>query len=179
MRPGAIALLAAAATLAAACSTLKVQSDYDPAVDFAKYRTYTYKEGTKLPYEIGQRRLESGLFTILAAKGLKRVDQGGDLSVFMHSRVDKRTQINTTDYGFAGPGWGWYGGWGGYGGGMTTSQVEEIPVGKVVVDLVDARDKKLVWRGWATADIDDTPSEQEEYDKGFAKLFADYPPKRK
>ena len=178
------ALVVVAASLAAGCSTLQVQSDYDPAVDFGKYRTYTFKDGTKLPYDIGQRRLESGLFTTLAAKGLKKEAEGGDLSVFMHSRIDKRTQIDTTNYGFAGPGWGW-GGWGwggGYGtgyGGISTSEVREIPVGKVLVDLVDAKEKKLVWRGWATADIDDTPSEQEEYDKGFAKLFANFPPKKK
>ena len=68
-------------------------------------------------------------------------------------------------------------GWGYYGSAVTTARV--IPVGTLVLDLVDASTKKLVWRGVVKDEIDTElyPEEREKKAIAVAKqLFAEYPP---
>jgi len=74
-------------------------------------------------------------------------------------------------------------GWNGYawgGPGMTTATV--IPIGTIVVDLVDAKTKNLVWRGVVKDELDRDlyPEEREKKAIEIAKkLFADFPPAAK
>jgi len=99
--------------------------------------------------------------------------QGADALVYVHFHLDSRTQMTTTDYASA----GWYG-WR-WGGGVATTTVSEIPVGTIVIDVVDAAGKKLVWRGWGKDDVTSrrSPEEAEEYARGvMAKLFENFPP---
>ena len=91
------------------------------------------------------------------------------------ARLSKETQINTYNTGW-GYGWGW-----GYGAGMgmTTSTVSEIPVGTLIIDLVDASKKQLAWRGTASKTLEPSAS-PETKDKNIhaavQKMFANYPP---
>jgi len=164
-----LAVAFAAATLA--CSTLQVNTDFDPTTDFGKYKTFSMKKGAGAPDNINAARLEQALSSALAARGLKQMPEGGDLSVFSHFKLGQDTQLNT--YG--------YGGWGGWrwGGGMQTTQVEQIPTGTLVVDLVDAASNKAVWRGIAKDQLSTTSTPDERMQKAndvAAQLFANYPP---
>jgi hypothetical protein len=174
-----LTLLLAAAALAAGCSTLSVSTDFDKTADFTSYRTFTWKDTGELKDSLWSKRIE-GVFTdTLAAKGLKRVEEGGDLWVAAHPRLSKETQINTYNTGW-GYGYGWYG----YGGmGMATTTVSEIPVGTLMIDLVDAKKKELVWRGVASdtlnTDASRTAEDRERKLRDVAaKMFASYPPKK-
>jgi hypothetical protein len=56
-----------------------------------------------------------------------------------------------------------------------------VPVGTLVVDLVDAGNKELVWRGTATTPIDKTASVEKReaaVQEAVEKLFAAFPPRR-
>ena len=57
--------------------------------------------------------------------------------------------------------------------------MDEILVGTLVVDVVDAKTKTIVWRGTATKDVD-TKASAEKRDKNInraaEKLFKNYPP---
>ncbi len=168
--------LVALATLTVACSTLEVTTDYEPGTDFGKYETFAFKEGAPPKNPIARDRFLSALSDAMKGKGLSPAAGEPDLLVFMHFVVGKETQINTYGYGM--------GGWYGYrwGGGMTTTQVQQIPTGTVVVDLVDAKANKLVWRGVAKDQIstDATPQEREAVAVEVAnKLFEGYPPAKK
>ena len=67
-----------------------------------------------------------------------------------------------------GPGPWWGGG---------TAQVETYIEGTLIVDLYDAKTKKMVWRGVATATVSSKPEKNaEKIDKSLAKMFARYPP---
>ena len=62
---------------------------------------------------------------------------------------------------------------------MTTSTVSEIPVGTLIIDLVDAGKKQLVWRGTAskTLEPDASPETKEKnINEAVQKMFANYPP---
>lgn len=92
------------------------------------------------------QRIVSGIDAQLSAKGLRKVGEGegADLVFVYQTTTDTKTEINTFNTG----GWG---GWGrGRGGGMAQTTVSKIPVGQLIVDLGDVKNKKVVWRGKAT-----------------------------
>ena len=173
-RIGWLASLAAVAALAA-CSSITTNADYNPGTDFSKYKTWAWHETGDVKDSLWRQRIQTGVAAELSRKGLKENDSNPDLWVAAHTRLDEQTQINTYNTGW-GYGWGW-----GYGAGMTTSTVQQIPVGTLIVDLVDANQKQLVWRGTATKTLnpDSSPeSKQENLQKALAKMFEGYPPKK-
>lgn len=169
-------LLASLVVTAAACSTLQVTSDWDHTVNFSRYRTFDFREGTRISDSLIERRIDRGILSQLQAKGLRRDESSPDLLVYTHVRISNQRQIDYNTFGYG----GWYG-WGGWrtgGWGPTVATVREIPVGTLIVDLVDARKKALVWRGTATDTISADPNSrsQEKVDQALAKVFATFPP---
>jgi hypothetical protein len=120
------------------------------------------------------RRVRAAIDRTLAAKGLTKADGKPDLWVVLHTRTRNDTRITTWA-----PAWGW--GWGWRRGYWSTARVENIPVGTLVVDLVDTGRKELVWRGTASrvVDRDESPQERAGYvQEAVDKLFAGFPPGR-
>jgi hypothetical protein len=171
----ALALAAALALGTAGCSTLELSSDYNPGTDFAKYRTFSFREGQTPRNPQAARSVKYAVELALEGKGLKAVEGGGDLLIYGHFVRDEKWEVET--YGYYSTGWyGW-----GYGGVATTS-VRKIPVGTLMIDLVDSASKELVWRGVVKDEIsqDLYPEEREKKAIRVAKeLFAGYPPKRR
>jgi hypothetical protein len=170
---------------------LKVTVDFDRQSDFSRYKTYAFSPGTPTPVTLTNQRIEQAIEAELAAKGLTRVASNPDLSVVYHVAVDKQTQLNTTsigDWGW-GPGWGRYGGWeggwghwGGWGGfgGDAITQVQEIPVGHLMVDIGDASAKRYIWRGTATDTVSSNPEKNAKTIKqAVRKMFEKFPPPEK
>ena len=169
-----ILVILSAAAAALACSTLSTNADYDPATDFSKYKTWDLKNDIK--NELLARRIETAVNNELSKKGMTRDTRNPDVWVAVHGSLSKQTQIHTYDTGW-GYGYGWR-----YGGGMSTSTVTEVPVGTLIVDLVDAGKKELVWRGTAsdTLNPEASPEKKEQnLQEALAKLFANYPPAKK
>jgi hypothetical protein len=102
-----------------------------------------------------------------------KADGKPDLWVVLHARLKNDKQITSYNAGW---GWGWHR-WGG--GGISTARVYDVPVGTLVVDLVDTKAKELVWRGVASRDVgsNETPDERAQVtQKAIEKLFAGFPP---
>lgn len=181
MRTNSLVALAAAAVLSGAgCSSVTTNVDYDPGTSFAAYKTFGFKD-VHGRGEFQMKRVEAAIERTLVAKGLARVDSRADgkpdLWVVLHTKLKNDKQITTYNSGW-GWGWGWRGyGWGG--GGMTTARITDVPVGTLVVDLVDTKEKELVWRGVASRDVaaGETPQERAEItQKAVDKLFEAFPP---
>jgi Domain of unknown function (DUF4136) len=167
----------------------KVNVDFDKDSDFSRYKTYTFAPGTPTPETLMNQRIERALEAQLAARGLTKVEGNADLTVVYHCSVTQQTQLNTTSLGGWGwgPGWrrgwgwggGWRGGWGGLGGNAIT-QVEQIPVGTLIVDVGDSASKRYVWRGTATRTISSKPDKNAQaIDNDVRKMFEKFPPERK
>ena len=174
-RLACLSLLGAVFASFVGCSTLKTSVDWDKNADFGKYRTFSWKRTGEIRDPIWERRIEGVLEDELAKKGLTPAPDG-DLQVVAHPRLSKETRIDTYNTGW---GYGWGPGWGPS---MTT--VQEIPVGTLVIDLVDAKKKELVWRAVASDTLNTDPSRSnEEREQALrrvvAKLFEGYPPIRK
>jgi hypothetical protein len=63
---------------------------------------------------------------------------------------------------------------------MATTTVNTVNVGSGVVDIFDAKTKKLVFRGTASDTLSDKPEKNEKkIEKSMEKMFKDFPPTAK
>ncbi len=167
----ALAVWLALVALPVTAFAQKVNTDFDPAVDFTKFRTYAWTTGTPSPNPLGEQRIHDMVDKALAAKGLSKVDANPDLVVATHVIVKEQKELSTMGYG--GPGaWRW--------GGTATTSVYTYLQGTLVVDLHDAQAKKLAWRGIGTDTASDKADKNtKKVQKALDKMFKDYPPKAK
>jgi hypothetical protein len=159
----------------------KTSYDFSKSANFASFKTYAMKDGTKVGQQLIDDRIVSAIDTALAAKGLTKATANPDVFVVYHVAFDKQKDISTFSSGYAG-GYGPYGwGWGGGGMGSTTTQVRDIVVGTLVIDMADAKAGQVVWRGMGVKEVD-TQAKPEKRDKSITnavnKIFKNYPPKQ-
>ena len=169
-------LLVCSALIASTVHAQKVTTDFAPGTDFSRYRTYTWGEGRPARDPLIGQRIVAGIEAQLAYKGLRKAYQGEpvDLIVVYQTATDTQTQINTYNSGAWGGGWYW--GMGGY----SSTTVERIPVGQLIVDIADVNQKKFIWRGRANGMISSKPEKNSKMiDKAVTKMFENYPPKAK
>ena len=173
--PALLAIVLAPAVLLAQ----KVSYDYNKSANFASFKTYAQKDGTKVGQPLIDDRIVAAIDTELAAKGLKKVESDPDVVVVYHVAFDQEKDISTYSSGYGG-GYGPYGyGWGG---GTTSTQVRNILIGTLVIDVADAKAKQMAWRGMATKEVSNQ-TKPEKRDKNIneavKKIFKNYPPKVK
>jgi hypothetical protein len=160
----------------------KVSYDFDKNATFSAFRTYAHRDGTKVGQPLIDERIVAAIDTQMADKGLTR-SESPDVYVVYHVAFDEQKDISTFSTGYGGGygayGWGWGGGWGGT---SSTTQVRDILVGTLVVDIADAKQGKVVWRGMGVKEVD-TQAKPEKRDKSInnalKKIFKNYPPKQK
>ena len=161
----------------------KVTFDYSKSSNFASYKTYATKDGTKVGQPLIDDRIAAAIDTQMAAKGFTKSDASPDVVVVYHVAFDKQKDISTFSSGYGGGygpyGYGWGGGWAG---GTTSTQVRDILVGTLVIDMADVKANQVVWRGMGTKEIDTTakPDKRDKsINKAVEKIFKNYPPKQK
>jgi hypothetical protein len=171
--------VALSAAVVANAGAQRVSTDYDHQADFQRYHTFTIFK-LQASNSLVEQRLRDALMRDLTSRGLQMVPQGGDLAVTAIGSRKSQQEYNTFYDGLGG-GFGWRGrGFGGgFGGnGITSTQVVNIPVGTLVVDLYDGSKHQLLFRGVAS----DTLSSKEEKNskklqKAVDKIFEKFPPK--
>jgi hypothetical protein len=145
----------------------KVNIDSDPAAPFATYKTYAWTAGTPAPNALSEQRLHAAVDAKLAGEGLAMNTTAPDVIVATHVTTKERQELIANGFG--------YGPWG-FGGGLGTASVETFIDGTLVVDLYDAKTKKMVWRGVATATASDKPTKNaKKMDKALDKMFEKFP----
>ena len=177
-----VAALAAILMIPALAAAQKVSYDFNKSANFAGFKTYAHKDGTKVGQQLIDERIVNAIDAAMAAKGFTK-SETPDVFVVYHVAFDKEKDISTFSSGYGGGygpyGYGWGGGWGG---GSTTTQVRDILVGTMVIDLADAKGNQLAWRGMGVKEID-TQAKPDKRDKSITnavnKIFKNYPPKQK
>jgi hypothetical protein len=145
-----------------------VKTDYDHHADFSKYHTY-YWQKIKTTDPLWESRIQSAVDHALQEKGWQRVDQNGDVAVAAVGSARNQKEYQTFYDGMG----GWR--WGGFG--ETTTQVQNYPVGALVLDLYDTQTKQLVWRGVASDSLSQKPEQNEKkLDKAVDKMLKNFPP---
>lgn len=171
----------------AGASAQQVSTDYDHKADFGQYHTFSiYK--VQASDSLVEGRLRDDLQRDLTARGLQMVPQGGDLAVTAIGSRQSKQEYNSFYEGLGGGGFGWGGrgfgrfGGGGYGGfgadGITNTQVINIPVGTLVVDVYDGSKHQLLFRGMARATLSSKEEKNsKKLEKSVEKIFDKYPSK--
>ncbi|MEO7319713.1 MAG: DUF4136 domain-containing protein [Chthoniobacteraceae bacterium] len=184
------ATLLVATCALAACSTVTVTTDYDKSAAFGKYKTYTLapaRQGQALS-ATGEAALRDALHTELTARGLTEVSHGkADLAIVRHVFLQDKVSVQQyTDWGY-GYGGGWPSGYGygrGYGYGsygmwagapQTYVDVNHYTEGTMILDVVDTKTKKLVFRGTGQAVVGGAESNAGKIREAVKKMVASLP----
>ena len=178
-----IAGIAALLLVPAVAMAQKTSYDFNKSANFASFKTYAHKDGTKVGQSLIDDRIVAAIDAAMAAKGFTKSEATPDVFVVYHVAFDKEKDISTFSSGYGGGygpyGYGWGGGWGG---GTTTTQVRDILMGTLVIDLIDAKGSQVAWRGMGVKEVD-TQAKPEKRDKSITnavnKIFKNYPPKIK
>jgi hypothetical protein len=160
----------------------KVRTDYDHAANFEKYKTYKWVQVQDAPQvsQLAEQRITGAIDAALAKEGLVKTENNPDLLVERQVSLTTETQLNTYSTGTGGYGYGarWGYGWGDSG--ISTTTATKIPVGTLVVELLDPAQKQLIFRGTATDTLSDKPEKNtKKINKAVEKIFEKYPPKEK
>src|SRR5215467_11792134 len=118
----------------------KVKVGADPSADLTKYKTYTWDKPLPPGNPLVQQTIVESIDQAMAAKGLAKVAEGGDVTVVYYSAANADLQIG-------------YPSWSNSMGSATTTgnpmgtQSWPVHKGTLVVDLIDGKTKNNVWRG--------------------------------
>jgi uncharacterized protein DUF4136 len=177
--------LALAAALAG-CSSMKVKTEYDPAAPYATYKKYSWiaaEPGPEQAAPIRNPQVRALVITTiereLTKKGLV-LAKGAEEPDFLVSVLGWTQQgVQVTNYGYA------YGGayvYGPYSAPIAPMPMTDVHVytdGTLLLDFVDAKTKKLVWRGTATDTLTSPDRVPGIIDDAVRTLLEAYPPKAK
>ena len=141
------------------------------------------KDGTKVGQQLIDDRIVAAIDTQLADEGADegRSEPGPVRRLSRRLRQAEGHLHLQLRYGggYGAYGWGWGGGWAG---GSTHTQVRDILVGTLVIDIADAKKGQLAWRGMGVKEVN-TQANPEKRDKSInnavKKIFKNYPPKVK
>ncbi|MCC7054370.1 MAG: DUF4136 domain-containing protein [Gemmatimonadaceae bacterium] len=171
-----LAVVSSTAVLAA-CASVSAGADFDPAIRLDQYHSFDWGAGDTMP--AGDVRLDNNPFfdsrvraaveLEMAAKGVQRRTTSPDLLVHYHVSVRQRVDVVRTDEarGYTDP---WM---------RQGSTVVEFDEGTLLLDVADARTKKIVWRGWSQTDVTgllDNPREMEKrVSESIRRMLSRYP----
>lgn len=176
----------------AACGSPKIGYDYDSNANFSGYHVYEWMPGNQ--EKSGDRRADSSdidirIRTAVAArlhlKGYTMsVNAQPDFYVAYHLAVKDLTPDTSTQYfsdGMAGKSFSHSADTRSTGTAHTTSgEAQSYLTGTLLIDIIDAASKQVVWRGTAAGEIDPglTSKERDERIRNIVhEMFSHFPPK--
>ena len=160
------------ALLITGCSTLKVETDFDPNVKMASPKNFHIVHKHQAGDDtLTNDRIIEAVQNKLTAQGYKSTSkENADFFILFHTGVITKSRV-VTDYKYVnmypysyGSGFGY--GYSGYGTAVVPeSKNYSYKEGKLIVDAVFPKGNRIFWRGIATDQLQslDTPQERLEY----------------
>ncbi|MGF1718262.1 DUF4136 domain-containing protein [Photobacterium chitinilyticum] len=157
----------------AGCSA-DVATDYDAQVNYYQFKTYQFASSPDNNIiSLDSTRVESAITTQLDNKGLTSEVNTADLTVRHYIQQQSDFQSYGTSIGF---GYGYRNVGVAY---SSPSRYREYKYGKLVVELIDNDNNKIVWRSISQRKLTETmtPKSREEFiDEQVFEMFKNYPP---
>jgi len=158
---------------------VSVTVDYDPEEDFSTYKTFGWLP--ERPPPTGDPRLDSPLIdsrvrravdSTLTARGFRKILDGTpDFWVTYHTGVEQKLDVYTMNRGYVNR-WG-------YTVSVPETRVSQYDEGTLVLDIADARERELVWRGVAQGRLRSQPTPDQTtaaVNEAVAELLKQFPP---
>jgi hypothetical protein len=165
-------------------SAQSVKIDFDHDFDFSKVHRYEWRTHPifeKHPelretYSTAIHLVMSATNKGLMNKGYQPADSTPDVFLTFFVTAKDVTKTYTDMIGSSAP-YGWYGWyappvW-------TITRTEQYVEGTLLMDMVDPKDMKLVWRASATDAIKDFRNRDKNVDSAIKKIVKKFPPKQK
>ena len=175
----AFAMLAGCATT----STPDIRVNQAPDANFSAYGTFGFPEQTGTDRG-GYSTLVTSYFKTavrnqMEQRGYHYVDENPDLLVNFYAKVHERTEVRSDPtysaaYGYYGYRYGLYGAWPLYDNDVRTVT---YPIGTANIDVVDARQKQMIWEGVAQGRLSDQDmnNPRDSISQVVTQLFARFP----
>lgn len=166
--------LAAGWTLAGCAPVITVSSHVADSLDATRYHTYQWGPADALPTgdprldgnPLFKDRVQGAVEKQLAARGIALTDAAPDLLIHYHANISTRLAVDRIDRGY------------GYTG--DTNGLVEYEAGTLVIDIIDARTSRLIWRGWAQNSVhdllDDPDRMARTIDEAVTRMMRQLPP---
>jgi hypothetical protein len=169
----------------ATAAKAKMATDFNPNLDFSKYKTFAYIGGVEslvrmqLNPELLGNRIHRAVARELTAKGLREVqpEENPDLVVRYWVEAESNAQVTGTAH------WGVYGSYyyGHWTVMYTTMSTPVTHTGLLGIELIDAKARDLAWRLFVSEKIihNDPDKIWKTADSNIKKAFKSYPPAEK
>ena len=159
------------------CSSVRVFSDYDTAVDFKDYTTYAFFKPGIDEVEISdldKKRILKAIEVELDGKQLTK-SETPDLLINLAVKSSNDVYINQNNGFGYGYGFGFWNGWGLPNNNIAT--VSPQTNGMLFIDLIDTKTKQLVWQGKGKGYISEYSKKRDERIQHFVtEILKNYPP---
>jgi hypothetical protein len=154
---------------------MTVSSHVDPTRTFSQDRTFQWGPADALPTgdsrldgdRYFQDRMQGAVERQLAGRGIALTSANADLLVHYHANISHRVDVDGVDRGL------------GYGAGGDAPAVTTYEAGTLVIDVIDRRTNRLVWRGWAQTNIEDALADPSRLaaviDEATARMLERFP----
>jgi hypothetical protein len=174
-----------AACLLSGCATMRVSSHTERGLSWSQYRTFEWGQADALPLSDPRfqkdpnfrDRIEGAVERQMAANGFARAAASAapDLLIHYHAAINDRIDVDEIDrrYGYCTtvdcqP--------------RVTPRVTRYEAGTLVIDIIDARTQRLIWRGWAQDSVEDVLGNRERVrqtvEEGVSRMFSTFPKSR-
>jgi hypothetical protein len=170
------AMAAAAALLLAACSTVRVSSDYDHRASFSNYRTYAWlpREHARSQNRLAIQHAQTAIDAEMQMKGYSLTPNAGDADFIVDFTLSAKERLDIQSYptAYRGP-WMW--GRRYYGDQIDLRTYRE---GSLVIDIFDGRTHQPVWTGKATKELSQAELERSQapVQAATTAVLAAFPP---
>lgn len=165
-----------------ACAGIPVSTDYDPAWQMPADSGYAWIKRPSLhadpmiDNDLVAGRVHRAVDDQLAGKGLHAVDSEAQAALLVTYHIGEEEKLDISSFH---SNFGYYPCWRCYGPGFDSDiWVNQYTEGKLIIDLIDAKTKQLVWRGSAARRVPNfkTPAERDAYIREtVAAIFKKFP----
>jgi hypothetical protein len=172
-------LLSGLALPAAAKTTI----DFDPRVDFSRFKTFAYIGGVEnlvaiqINPDLINIRFHHMVVRELEKKGLHEVNPGQNPDLLVRYWANPATQVDVAVMGNWGP-------YGPYIGNDRASVYNALTssshhLGMLILDMIDPKAKALVWRVYLVRKMSDPDKDPKKAEDEFTESFKSFPPSDK
>ena len=166
-----------AALVIAACTTVTANHDFNPAVNFDQYKTFSWVSPNPLvdPSPSAnpslERLIEQTARELLSAKGYRFVEDAADADFVVGFGIGATDKVRAAAYPEAYRGqWHWHAG--------HEVSAHQHSEGRLVVDIFDVRSHQPAWHGSAsrTIDVSGGKDPQPAVREALTLILANFPP---
>ncbi len=145
----------------------QVSVNYNHSQSFSQFHTYAWgsNNANQVQNSILAQVAQQDIDSALQGKGWRKVQESDNPDVIVTANGGMKEQTSYSAWGMRG-----------IGGGMGGITPEQNVIGTMIVDLYDAKNQSLIWRGIAQNTLDNNGNKnQQMVQKAVTKMFKQWP----